>query len=256
MTIREQLKIKKENTFKLKNNLISLFRRISKDLKNKYISESKLIDLNNYNDDFRINLKNRMLIVANQFKNHFRKELKKAKKGINQDIENKINENILDLINYNTDLITTTNIKQLNNELQTILDDSLIDNSNTEMLANELSDKFFRQGVIRSDIISEIVVQQASESSKETEVSTMIETGIITSLINDNVITDNPSKEWVAIIDKRTRPAHINANGQTKNINEDFLVDGERLSYPSDPRGSIGNIARCRCTVNYNYNVR
>ena len=56
-------------------------------------------------------------------------------------------------------------------------------------------------------------------------------------------------KEWLATQDDRTRDAHLDADGQTVDIDESFDVDGESLDYPGDPKGEPGNIINCRCSV-------
>lgn len=58
-------------------------------------------------------------------------------------------------------------------------------------------------------------------------------------------------KQWVAIMDSRTRDAHAAANGQIVEIDKPFLVGGENLMYPGDASGSIGNIINCRCTTKF-----
>lgn len=52
---------------------------------------------------------------------------------------------------------------------------------------------------------------------------------------------------WVSILDTHTRPAHALADGQTVPFGAMFDVGGELLRFPADPRGSIENIANCRC---------
>lgn len=54
-------------------------------------------------------------------------------------------------------------------------------------------------------------------------------------------------KEWIASEDSRVRPAHARAHGQRVPVDEPFLVGGERLMYPHDPRASGGNTINCRC---------
>ena len=56
-------------------------------------------------------------------------------------------------------------------------------------------------------------------------------------------------KEWVAVVDSRTRDAHKKADGQRVPIDEPFIVNGEKLMYPGDPNGSPENIINCRCTM-------
>lgn len=56
-------------------------------------------------------------------------------------------------------------------------------------------------------------------------------------------------KEWGATEDQRTRPAHAKADGQTVEKDADFIVGGERLRFPGDPKGSAHNVINCRCVV-------
>ena len=57
----------------------------------------------------------------------------------------------------------------------------------------------------------------------------------------------NMAKEWVASSGGRTRDSHRGADGQTVGIDEPFVVGGERLMYPGDPRGSAAEVINCRC---------
>ena len=58
-------------------------------------------------------------------------------------------------------------------------------------------------------------------------------------------------KEWIAARDERTRLEHSSADGQTVQMNDPFIVAGERLQYPGDPNGSAGNVINCRCASGY-----
>lgn len=53
-------------------------------------------------------------------------------------------------------------------------------------------------------------------------------------------------KQWDATLDKRTRPAHAAADGQLREIDEDFDVWGEKLKAPGIG-GSAKNVIHCRC---------
>lgn len=63
--------------------------------------------------------------------------------------------------------------------------------------------------------------------------------------------TGKKKKKWVTRADGRVRVGHRAAHGQTVNIKDDFTINGERLRYPGDPRGSASNVIRCRCWVEY-----
>lgn len=57
-------------------------------------------------------------------------------------------------------------------------------------------------------------------------------------------------KEWIAILDGRTRHAHRRADGQRVKNSEPFIVGGEKLMFPGDDSmGASGwNLYNCRCT--------
>lgn len=55
-------------------------------------------------------------------------------------------------------------------------------------------------------------------------------------------------KTWVSSLDSNTRDAHQSADGQTKNVDEPFIVNGESLDYPGDSAGSGSNVINCRCS--------
>lgn len=59
---------------------------------------------------------------------------------------------------------------------------------------------------------------------------------------------ENLQKEWIANLDERVRIDHAEANGQIVDMDKNFLVGGEELSYPGDSRGSAANVINCRCT--------
>lgn len=58
-------------------------------------------------------------------------------------------------------------------------------------------------------------------------------------------------KEWVATPDDRTRPEHIEADGQRVPLDEPFNVGGELMMFPGDiSLGASGwNTINCRCSM-------
>jgi HK97 family phage portal protein len=56
-------------------------------------------------------------------------------------------------------------------------------------------------------------------------------------------------KEWIATFDDRTREAHSMAHGQRRDMDQPYIVKGQRLMFPGD--GSLGasadNLIQCRC---------
>ncbi len=59
-------------------------------------------------------------------------------------------------------------------------------------------------------------------------------------------------KYWLSAEDERVRPAHAKAAERYDRehaipVSEPFLVGGEELMHPLDPRGSARNVINCRC---------
>lgn len=59
------------------------------------------------------------------------------------------------------------------------------------------------------------------------------------------------TKIWQAITDDRTRPTHLDANGQRRLINDPFDVGGAVLQWPADAGGLLSEIINCRCWEDY-----
>lgn len=58
-------------------------------------------------------------------------------------------------------------------------------------------------------------------------------------------------KEWIATPDPRTRPTHIAADGQRRDLAEPFTVGGYSADFPADPSLPPAERYNCRCTIGY-----
>ena len=58
-------------------------------------------------------------------------------------------------------------------------------------------------------------------------------------------------KVWQAITDERTRPSHLDANGQIRKMSESYSVGGAILDYPADAGGPLSEVINCRCWEDY-----
>lgn len=56
-------------------------------------------------------------------------------------------------------------------------------------------------------------------------------------------------KRWLATEDERTRPTHVDADGQVVPLGSGFTVGTSRLDYPGDPSGPDAEVCNCRCTL-------
>ena len=60
-------------------------------------------------------------------------------------------------------------------------------------------------------------------------------------------------KKWVATPDDRTRDTHADLDGDERDPDEPFEVDGMEIMYPGDPNAPPELVYNCRCTLTYTY---
>lgn len=121
-------------------------------------------------------------------------------------------------------------------------------NSNRNLaVSKELNKKLKELNIARSKTISAQEIGATESFIREEEVKALSKTDAT----YKGVFLSRMKKRWNAILDNKTREAHAEADGQIRRLNEDFIVDGEALSFPRDPRGSAGNIINCRCVADY-----
>lgn len=56
-------------------------------------------------------------------------------------------------------------------------------------------------------------------------------------------------KQWNTTMDQKERTVHRNANDDVQSLSVPFIVGGEPLMAPGDPRGSADNVCNCRCSL-------
>lgn len=68
-------------------------------------------------------------------------------------------------------------------------------------------------------------------------------------LLRENQGVMGLRKRWDTRMDGRERAAHHDANNQVQPLTQPFLVGGEPLMFPVDPRGTPSNVVNCRCEL-------
>jgi hypothetical protein len=64
---------------------------------------------------------------------------------------------------------------------------------------------------------------------------------------NSNLVLQ---KEWISVMDKRTRLDHFEINETKVELDEAFVMQsGALLQYPGDPNGTAKEVINCRCTI-------
>lgn len=117
-----------------------------------------------------------------------------------------------------------------------------IDNQD-EIIARNIQVNLQDRAKARSDLIAFQNVGLGESWARQTEAELINDAELLTAAGALITVT----KEWVTILDEKTRDPHRMADGQVVGVNESFIVAGEALIMPRDPNGSMSNIANCRC---------
>ena len=75
------------------------------------------------------------------------------------------------------------------------------------------------------------------------------ETGVAQMTVQQETYVRNgiQKKRWLSLVDDRTRPSHIVADGQTRKIDEPFDVGGAAMMHPLDGYAPAREVINCRC---------
>lgn len=99
------------------------------------------------------------------------------------------------------------------------------------------------------------LLQLRGENIARTEVKMAFESAAHESLLQvvDEGLTeaDAVEKIWSATGDARTRPSHMQANGQRRKLNEHFMIGGYPMLHPGDINAPASEVVSCRCIVTH-----
>ena len=154
-------------------------------------------------------------------------------KDFDDDFENQLAE----FIALNTGIWVADIDETTRKRLAKVIDNSYNEGLSVEATGVALRNTVIGMGVYRANLISRTEVHRVA--------------GFANEAVAENMNIDGTVKEWVAIQDARTRLSHSIAAGQRVPLESDFVVGGERLKYPGDPKGSAGNTINCRCASIY-----
>lgn len=154
-----------------------------------------------------------------------------------KDFDDDFEKQLSEFIDYNTGVWVADIDETTRKRLAKVIDNSYNDGLSVEQTGVALRNTVIGMGVYRANLISRTEVHRVA--------------GFANEAVAENMKIDGTVKEWVAIQDARTRVSHSIASGQRVALEEFFVVGGERLKYPGDPRGSAGNTINCRCASIY-----
>jgi len=154
-----------------------------------------------------------------------------------KDFDDDFEKQLSEFIDYNTGVWVADIDETTRKRLAKVIDNSYNDGLSVEATGVALRNTVIGMGVYRANLISRTEVHRVA--------------GFANEAVAENMNIDGTVKEWVAIQDARTRLSHSIAAGQRVPLESDFVVGGERLKYPGDPKGSAGNTINCRCASIY-----
>ena len=129
---------------------------------------------------------------------------------------------------------------RLANRIDTVIKEARGDNLTLPQIAKLLSTKFLPISRSRAALIARTETHNAASFSNHSYFKkTQQDLGI------------KMVKKWVATSDARTRPAHASANGQTVDMDENFIIGGTDMEYAGDYKGGERNVVNCRCVIIY-----
>ena len=126
-----------------------------------------------------------------------------------------------------------------------------VNQTTRERIASVIQDGI-NAGLAHRDIAAKIrdsgkVNRVRAMAISRTEVNTAMNQGKLLAVKSSDLLYN---KGWSAHADSRTRPDHLAMlDSDMIPLEEDFIVGGEPMSYPGDPRGSAKNVINCRCSL-------
>jgi len=154
-----------------------------------------------------------------------------------KDFDADFDKQLSEFIDENSAVWVTEIDETTRKRIAKVIDNSYNDGLSTEETGTAIRNMIIGMGVYRANLISRTETHRVASFANEAVAENMRIAGTV--------------KEWVAIQDERTRITHAFASGQTVPLEEQFIVGGEKLKFPGDPKGSAGNTINCRCVVVY-----
>ena len=170
-------------------------------------------------------------VIGNAFKDYALGRF--FSKAFDEDFDKALGE----FIDENSAMWVTEIDETTRRRMAKVIANSYNDGLSTEQTGTALRNMIIGMGVYRANLISRTESHRVASFANE-QVA-----------VNMNI--SGTKKEWVAIQDARTRITHSFAAGQTVPLEGHFVVGGDRLKYPGDPRGSAAETINCRCAVIY-----
>ena len=216
------------------NVLKNFFNTFGKKVKTAYSNRSLIeldVELRKQSDQLKRIFRVQYMTIASAFKSYA------TGKFFVKDFDSEFNDRLEEFIDTNTGFWVTEIDDTTRKRLAKVIDSSYNDGLSTDATGTALRNTLIGMGVYRSNLIARTETHRVASFANEAVAESMKIKGTI--------------KEWIAVQDERTRFTHSIASGQKTALESKFVVGGELLKFPGDPRGSAGETINCRCAVIY-----
>lgn len=242
--LRDQLAIRNNLEKQFNRNLKTLFRKfvnVQMFLYKEYGIYQPETAAQTLNEDF-------IPLVTNHYRKVFRTIFKynEDKYFATKDIELYVFGTRIDFENLISTYFATRQL-QLNgisirmaNQISRLIEDGRLGGLALENIANLVSKEIQTISIRRSSLIARTETHNAASYAQNSYFENA-----------QKQLGVKMKKQWVSTNDARTRPAHANANRQTVDMDEDFMIDGVPMKYAGDSRGGAKNVINCRCVIVY-----
>ena len=162
---------------------------------------------------------------------------------------------------FGFDLYDADTVERLVKENPELLPRKIVDRKKHNHWNQGIIDNCITQGVIQGESIPQIArrisntVANAGMNSAtlyaRTAMTSAQNGGRMERLKEAKEMGINVKKQWLAIVDGRTRDSHIHLDGQIQDVSKPFKSDFGKLDFPGDPKGAPADVYNCRCTLVY-----
>ena len=234
---------------------------------NVYLSTGAIVDFNAFKDDWTSILKVQYGRVGKEFLNNARKSVFVYDMIVKQDDEELTVEEIAALGTAyiffaqqrslsQADFIIATSNKDALLAVEQALDELRAENPfvepSREDVVRSASENLKKTFKARVNLITNMETQAPSEEAKRLEALALAGVALLPFQPID-ILPEAVQKTWVTVGDDLVRTSHAIANKQKRDVDDPFIVQGQRLMYPGDTKlgATIDNVARCRCSALY-----
>lgn len=263
-------KLRSEASFK--KDLRMYFRTIADEFEHIYLQSNQVFIRPANQADLRMILMNNYNNIAKRFDSKLRDQIKSdfrklenkkidlksiayryfiEKKQVDDAIKTDIDNYIIRHSEAQSSIINETNNLELNDSLNKVTASAAVQGTllTPKETAAQTKLDFLKKAFSRTNTIATTETQNISEYTKLAEANQIGNLGAFGRDTDRNEI----EKQWVTILDERTRFSHVEVDGQVRLLNEPFNVDGYKMLNPGDPSlgAPIGIFINCRCSVYY-----